>query len=150
MNTLEQVKTLLSTFASTWDEPEPNRLDAHIAAEALVPAVQTLLDADWGYLVTITGLDAGPDAGTMEALYHFASGVAVLTLRVSFDRGHAVVPSICSVIPCASPFEREAGEMLGITFEGTPDTARLFLSDDWPQDVYPLRKDGLKKEAKND
>lgn len=144
---LQKARTLLSAFASEWAEPEANRLDVRLPAEALVPAAQALLAADWGYLVTITGLDAGPEAGTMETLYHFASGAAVLTLRVAFDRNQARVPSICGAIPYASPFEREAGEMFGITFEGTPDTAPLFLPDDWPQGVYPLRKDGLQEET---
>jgi Ni,Fe-hydrogenase III component G len=31
--------------------------------------------------------------------------------------------------------------MLGLTVTGTPDPSRLFLPDDWPDGVYPLRKD---------
>jgi Ni,Fe-hydrogenase III component G len=31
--------------------------------------------------------------------------------------------------------------MLGITFVGTPNTDKLFLPDNWPMGVFPLRKD---------
>jgi Ni,Fe-hydrogenase III component G len=31
--------------------------------------------------------------------------------------------------------------MFGNTVAGTPNTARLFLPDEWPDGVYPLRKD---------
>jgi Ni,Fe-hydrogenase III component G len=51
------------------------------------------------------------------------------------------VPSICGVIPSAGFFERELGEMLGVTVDGIPDASRLFLPDDWPDGVYPLRKE---------
>jgi Ni,Fe-hydrogenase III component G len=34
-------------------------------------------------------------------------------------------------------------EMFGVVCEGTPDPRRIFLPDDWPQGVYPLRKDYL-------
>jgi ech hydrogenase subunit E len=34
-------------------------------------------------------------------------------------------------------------EMFGVVVEGTPNTNRLFLPDDWPDGVYPLRKDAV-------
>jgi Ni,Fe-hydrogenase III component G len=77
----------------------------------------------------------------MEVLYQFCEGAAVLTLRVMIDRESAVIPTVCCLIPSASFFERELGEMFGITIEGTPNTERLFLPDEWPVGVYPLRKD---------
>jgi Ni,Fe-hydrogenase III component G len=57
------------------------------------------------------------------------------------------VPSICSVIPAASFFERELAEMLGVVIADAPDSNRLFLPDDWPDGVYPLRKDFAVAEA---
>jgi Ni,Fe-hydrogenase III component G len=107
----------------------------------LLPAVKALDDGDWGYLVAITGLDYGAEAGKMETLYHFSHGPSVLTLRVPIPRDQAAIPSICAIIPYASVFERELAEMFGIEVYGTPDPSRLFLPDDWPEGVYPLRKD---------
>jgi Ni,Fe-hydrogenase III component G len=52
-----------------------------------------------------------------------------------------VIPTVCNLIPSAIFFERELIEMFGITVEGTPNTDHLFLPDEWPEGVYPLRKD---------
>ena len=65
----------------------------------------------------------------------------MLGLRVGLGRDRPVIPTICNIIPSASFFERELSEMFGITVEGTPNPARLFLPDEWPAGVYPLRKD---------
>jgi ech hydrogenase subunit E len=37
--------------------------------------------------------------------------------------------------------EREVGEMFGVQVVGLPPHSRLFLADDWPEGVSPLRKD---------
>ena len=34
-------------------------------------------------------------------------------------------------------------EMFGVVVDGTPNPSRLFLPDDWPDGVYPLRKDAV-------
>ncbi|MCB8984970.1 MAG: NADH-quinone oxidoreductase subunit C [Ardenticatenaceae bacterium] len=121
----------------------PDVLDISLQPAELLEVVQTLMDANWGYLITITGVDLGPEAGEIEVLYHLAQGAAVVTLSVKVGRETetAVIPSICSIIPSASFFERELSEMLGITVQNTPNSDRLFLPDDWPADVYPLRKE---------
>lgn len=51
------------------------------------------------------------------------------------------IPSITPVMPAANWAEREARDMLGIEFDGHPEPVRLILPDDWPEGVYPLRKD---------
>jgi Ni,Fe-hydrogenase III component G len=121
--------------------PEPNRADVSVTPEKLLACVEPLAKARWGYLSAITGLDYGPEAGRMEALYHFCNRAAVITLRVQLPREKPVVPSVCGLIPSATLFERELMEMFGIVCKGTPDPRRLFISDDWPEGVYPLRKD---------
>jgi Ni,Fe-hydrogenase III component G len=138
---LEQAQQLLGGWVQRWNAPEDNRLDAQMTPNHLLAAAQALDEQNWGYLMAITGLDGGPEAGSMEALYHFCSGAAVLTLRVTIPREGAVVPSICTVFPYASVFERELIEMFGVEVVGTPDPSRLYLPDDWTDGVYPLRKD---------
>jgi Ni,Fe-hydrogenase III component G len=138
---LEQGVQLVGSRATAQSTPEPGRIDLTVEPANLLDGIRALTNAHWGYLSAITGLDHGPEAGRMEVLYHFCNQAAVLTLRVPIPREHPVVPSICGVIPSASLFERELIEMFGITCEGTPDSRRLFISDDWPEGVYPLRKD---------
>ena len=121
--------------------PEPGRIDLSVEGTKLLACIEPLTAARWGYLSAISGLDPGVDSGRLEVMYHFRNKAAVITLRVSLPRDHPVLPSVCGLIPSASLFERELMEMFGVVCEGTPDPRRLFLSDDWPQGVFPLRKD---------
>jgi Ni,Fe-hydrogenase III component G len=146
---LQTAETLLQPIVSQFARPAPERLDAAVAAAQLPAAVEALTRARFGYLSAITGLDHPPAppkagevaaAGHVEALYHFCSGAAVVTLRVMVPYDEARVPSICHLIPSATLFERELGEMIGITVEGTPVPDHLLLPENWPDGVYPLRK----------
>jgi Ni,Fe-hydrogenase III component G len=144
MNTdmaMNTAKSLLADWIIETNTPEPDRLDIKIETKHLLGAVTALDAARWGYLAGITGLDLGTQVGQIEVLYHFCAGAAVLTLRVCVTRDHAAVPSITSVLPAASFYERELREMMGIELVGLSNIDRLFLPDDWPDQVYPLRKD---------
>ena len=130
------VEKMLLPWAKSVESPEPDRLDVALAAEDLLGAVAALLDAHWGYLAAITGLDGE----VLEVLYHFCHEAAVLTLRVPLQKESPVVPSLCPLIPSATVHEQELMEMFGITVTDTPHTGHLFLPDDWPANLYPLRK----------
>jgi Ni,Fe-hydrogenase III component G len=120
-----------------------NRLDMDTSAERLVPAVTALRSLSWGYLSAITGFDSGtaaPSDGHIELLYHFCNGPAVATFRVKVPREDPSVPSIGPLVPSAVMYERELAETMGVKVAGLPKK-RQFLSDDWPENVYPLRKD---------
>lgn len=138
---LTAAETLLAPLGGSAARPEPNRLDLALPVEALVAAANALAGAHWGYLSTLTGLDLGPQAGQLEVLYHFCAGSAVLTLRVRVPRSAALVPSLAATLPAAGLHEREVSEMLGVNFTASPNTERLYLPDDWPGGVFPLRKD---------
>ena len=153
---INKAKDLLGESGQNFTTPEPNRLDVMIQPADLEGAARTLGCGHWGYLSAITGLDhpavlkpAGPDdpapaalpEGTIEALYHFCEGDAVVTLRVSMPRTNPELPSICGIIPSATLFEREMIEMFGITITGTPCTDHFILPEEWPAGVFPLRKD---------
>ena len=51
-------------------------------------------------------------------------------------------PSVTPRVPLAWS-EREAFDMFGLRAIGLPDERRLVLPDDWPNDLYPLRKDSM-------
>ena len=129
----------------------------HVKPENLKAAVQTLIDHQWGYLVTITGLDHAPSVddegqvvkgGQIEGLYHFAEESCVITIRVKVDYASPEFESICDIIPSATLYEREFIELFGVEIAGTPDPSHLVLPDGWPEQVYPLRKSfsGLQEE----
>ncbi len=138
---LQAAESILAPWAKETMRPDAARLDVVIAPPDIVPAARALHAAGWGFLTAITGLDLGVETGKLEALYHFCEGPALVNLRVTLPRDTPVIDSVCSVIPAASFFERELSEMFGITVKGTPHPERLFLPEDWPDGVYPLRKD---------
>jgi NADH-quinone oxidoreductase subunit D len=68
---------------------------------------------------------------------------------VHLPRSHdASLPTIEDIIPPAMFFERELHEMLGFRIVGAQNSERLFIPDDWPEDVYPLRQDFTIEQAK--
>ena len=138
---LGQAEKLLAPWNKETLHPESNRVDVVIASEDLRLAVAALQEAHWGYLSAITGMDLGVES-QLEALYHFCSGPAVTSLRVRLPRSNDVaITSISDLIPPAALFERELHEMLGVTITGAALSDRLFLPDDWPENVYPMRAD---------
>jgi len=152
---LKSAETLLEKFSLQVSSPEENRVDITIDPLNIKAAVKILLyDGHWGYLSAITALDQ-PEyeidettkekkvivgKGSLGLLYHFCRGAAVATLRVSLPYADPAIDSICDILSSAILYEREAAELLGIQFRGTPNTDHLVLPDSWPDGVYPLRK----------
>lgn len=87
-----------------------------------------------------SGIDA---RSHMEILYHFTFDDLnlVISLRVKLDKSKLEIDSLTPSLEAANWIEREISEMLGIKFKGHPDMRRLLLPDDWPEGVYPLRRD---------
>lgn len=98
------------------------------------------------FLSCLTGLDNGPEAGTMEALYHLHSIPYNLQLmvKVQVDREKPQIPSVSDIWHTANWHEREAFDLLGINFINHPDLRRILLPADW--EGYPLRKDYQEQE----
>ena len=62
-----------------------------------------------------------------------------LRVKSSMPRENPAIPSVESVWGVASFFEREAFDLLGVSFLGHHDLRRLLMPQDWIG--YPLRKD---------
>ena len=146
--TSEEILSLAAGLVQSWDwatetsRPSPKMLDVKVKqVNELVAIVVALRVKRLGYLSAITGIDLGPEAGEMEVLYHFCPGDAVITLRVRVPRENPILPSLSEIIPSAEVFERELHEMFGIQITGLRINEHLYLPEDWPDGVYPLRKD---------
>jgi len=84
------------------------------------------------------------DFDAIEILYHFADDVSgyVVSLRaIMKEKEDPHIDTITTVTRAAWWIEREMHELFGIHFDGNPDLRPLLLPDDWPNGVYPLRKD---------
>jgi Ni,Fe-hydrogenase III component G len=89
----------------------------------------------------VTGIDS---EDCFEVLYHFSNdetGCMVTVKAFIRDRNKPSIESVCSIIPAAEWIEREVQDILGIEIKNHPNMRRLILADDWPEGVYPLRKD---------
>ena len=112
-----------------------------IRADKLLEVAGFLRDnreIDARYLQSLSGLDRYDH---FEVVSHLASlsHNHVLVLKVSADHEQPVVPSVVSVWLGAHLQEREAYDLLGITFTDHPNLKRLFLWEGFPG--HPLRKD---------
>jgi len=66
-----------------------------------------------------------------------------ITVKTLIPGVDPTFPSVTPLVPACVWYEREAYDMFGLVAEGLPDKRRLVLSDDWPDGLYPLRKDAM-------
>ncbi|MCX5706815.1 MAG: NADH-quinone oxidoreductase subunit C [Candidatus Omnitrophica bacterium] len=93
----------------------------------------------FGHLCTITGLDEGERLGF---IYHLAdeSG-CVINLKTSVSKDNPVIKTVTGYFPGAEIYERELVDLFGAKVEGLSEGNRYPLTDDWPLEQFPLRKD---------
>ena len=89
------------------------------------------------------GLQALPDGkpARFSLSYHLLAlqqGAPRLRLQCWLEDGEPV-ESVIPVWPAADWLEREQYDLMGISFTGHPNLARLLMEDDW--EGHPLRKD---------
>lgn len=99
----------------------------------------------YNFLSDISPVDYYPetryDGQRFGVSYHLYSLLYNLRLRVKvyLFEDEVSVPTVTGVFPGANWLEREAYDMMGITFEGHPDLRRILMPDDW--DGHPHRRD---------
>jgi Ni,Fe-hydrogenase III component G len=121
-------------------DKSPKRVYMEIRPEAIV-GVGTYIFRD---LEARFNIASGVDARThLEILYHFSLEYInlLISVRVKLDRKNPVIDSLAPIFKGANWIEREMNELLGIEFRGHPNMKRLLLADEWPEGVYPLRRD---------
>lgn len=114
-----------------------------IRTEQLTELADFLANQMGGRFVMAVGTDKRPVNKKFEISYLFCldqDGFEI-SLKVEVEEGKLEVPSITPVIPGANWAEREIYDLLGITSVNHPDPRRLILADDWPDDLFPMRKD---------
>jgi NADH-quinone oxidoreductase subunit C len=92
------------------------------------------------YLSNLCGVDFPDRPERFEVVYHLFS-ISLkhrINLKVRTPDGEPV-PSVAGIWRTANWHEREAFDLLGISFEGHPDPRRILLTDEWQG--HPLRKE---------
>ena len=137
---IEDLKTDLGgVITEVVQEPE-DRIYISVEPDDVVEANRYLFEKRKGRFAIISGVDT-PDG--IEILYHycFDSLGCVVTVRTRVDRDSPEIESIAPMILGAEWIEREVHDLLGVEFKNHPNLERLILADDWPEGVYPLRRD---------
>jgi len=121
-------------------EKSYKRIYINIGARDLTDFVRIIFDVMGARFNTASCVDM---PGAMEILYHFsfASAGLVLSLRVRLNKSNLSIESITPMMKGAEWIEREIHELFGVDFINHPNLKRLLLPDDWPEGVYPLRRD---------
>jgi formate hydrogenlyase subunit 5 len=123
-----------------------NQVTITVKLDALPDTVKTLYYQHDGWLSVVVGNDERPLNGTFGVYY-------VLSMEGT-EKCHVVVhgavpadtlefPSVTPKVPAAVWGEREVRDMFGLRPVGLLDERRLVLPDDWPDDLFPLRKDAM-------
>lgn len=136
---LEQVKSALEMFG-TVEQVRSNRIKVKTVPEKVREALfraQALLACD--HLVQISALDNGQ---SFELIYHLTGPHrTVLAIAIELPREKPEMPTTSDILPPAGIYERQIYDLFGIVFTGHPNLKRIILSEDWPKDEFPMRKD---------
>lgn len=138
-----------AAFDAVTDTPHPHVI---VAAEQW-HAVALLLRDDprlaMNMLRCLSAIDLHPEP-QIELVYDLVSmrpggangcwqNASTLAVKVRVARADSHVATVSDVWPAAEWHEREAYDLLGVTFDGHPDLRRILCPDDWVG--HPLRKD---------
>ena len=129
---------------SSWQNNE--QVTITVRADSAPDIVQHLYYRRGGWLSVVVGNDERPINGKY-ALYYVISmeesDPCIVVVRSEVDPDPGTFPSVAARVPACMWGEREVRDMFGLTPIGLPDPRRLVLPDDWPEGLYPLRKDSM-------
>ncbi len=117
-----------------------------IALDTLPDIVEYLYYERGGWLSVMVGND---ERGFNDcyALYYILSmegeDTCFCVVRAEVSPDTCEFPSVTPRVPACAWSEREVRDMFGLKPVGLPDRRRLVLPDDWPEGLYPLRKDSM-------
>ncbi|MED5259619.1 MAG: NADH-quinone oxidoreductase subunit C [Verrucomicrobiota bacterium] len=119
-----------------------DELSLTVTKESLIE-IMTFCKNDLGfdYLVDLTAVDnlgTNPRYEVVYELYSYSDSCH-LRIKVGVDESEREVSSVVGLWPTANWHEREAFDMIGVTFSGHPDMRRILMWEGYP--YYPLRKD---------
>ncbi|ELM3722335.1 hydrogenase large subunit [Edwardsiella piscicida] len=112
----------------------------------LPEVVEYLYYQQGGWLSVLFGNDERPLCGSYAVYYVLSMERGTkcwITVKALVDAATREYPSVTPRVPAAVWGEREVRDMYGLIAVGLPDERRLVLPDDWPDDLYPLRKDAM-------
>lgn len=146
---VEAVRTRFGTSILDESWQAPDQVTLTIVLNSLPDVVEFLYYQQGGWLASVAVNDERPINGQF-AIYYILSvegngdeEKAYVVVRAQIPPHQPEFPSVTPKVPAAIWYEREARDMFGLEPIGLPDQRRLVLPDDWPDNLYPLRKDTM-------
>jgi len=98
-------------------------------------------ELSFDYLLDITSIDNHEQEPRFEIVYHLYSMPHTVHLRLTLKISEEIsaVDTVSDIWPTANWHEREAYDMMGISFNGHADLRRILMWEGYP--YFPLRKD---------
>jgi NADH-quinone oxidoreductase subunit C len=120
------------------------QLSISIPREAIVDVARFLRDdpeLSYAFLENLCGVDYLGREPRFEIVYHLLSyqNHHRVCLKVGLPERDPSLPTLTTLWSTANWQEREAYDMLGITFTGHPGLYRILMPDEW--EGFPQRKD---------
>ncbi len=101
--------------------------------------LKAMIDVDEKAGITaITGLDLGE---TLGVYYHVHTSKPFFTIKAEVPKAEPKIKTVVDIHPGALFHELEVTDLLGVVFVGNEFNGHFVLSENWPDGVYPLRKD---------
>ena len=125
------------------EEKQEGKVFVTIESDKLVSLVDSVVNQLGFRFIVNVGSDEVTLNGHYIISYIFSHDRAklFLSVRVPVDPENPFIDSIANVVAGANWAEREVRDMIGVHPKNHPDPRRLVLADDWPEGIYPLRKD---------
>jgi NADH-quinone oxidoreductase subunit C len=122
------------------DGPYPHIVLSKEKLVAVAGFLKTELRLRLDLLRCISAID-WPAKNCVEVAYDLISTSLnhAFAIKVVLDRANPQVESVSGIWPAAEWHEREAFDLMGVTFLHHSDLRRILMPEDWPG--HPLRKD---------
>lgn len=140
LNSVQKIREKFGDKVVELWEKSPGRVYVTVKKQDIKDIVSYLFDDLGGRLMTISALDTRPG---IEILYHFSfdSQSKVVTVRTLVPVPFPEIETVSLVVPAAEYIEREMHDLFGVNFKNHPNLKRFILADDWPEGVYPYRRE---------
>jgi Ni,Fe-hydrogenase III large subunit/Ni,Fe-hydrogenase III component G len=139
---IQKIRQVSGESIENFEITDNNRIYIDHKADAVKKIACTLRDEGARYLVG-TASDTIDQDNCLSMIHSFAFDKEefVVNMRTKVNADNPVMDSITPDIFGAGWSEREFQDLLGMEFTGHPNPKRLILADDWPEGIYPLRKE---------
>ena len=114
----------------------PRRITVTVSPENYHPFVEFIVKSGINHIITASWSDNGKE---LEILLHMGRSV-IVTTRVVLGLEKPELDSLTDILPAISFLEREINDLVGVSYRNHPGLSRIMLPENWPKDVFPMRK----------